>query len=420
MQDVGCLDRRVEAQLLGLEALPGPGIAGLLRHLGDLGFLDRAAVGQTHVLDKLAVGHEAHGHILEFGRHVLAGHELVIADRLGLLDVADAVYRAEALMHVDIAVDRVFHGHIRPAGDRAGADVRGGEIHQRRAVGDRAAVARHTADVLAAADAALGIGVADGGAGIARHAADVAAVAALNAAVALAAEHQTGLGAADHAADAVLAAGDAAVVDVVGADALGLVELVDDAVGADGLDQSILNVELIFDAHRADDAADVAVALDAAAVLVLGDAALGVLLAELLGNVVKDLMVRLAVEGVGHHEQHLRELIVRAAEILREDARRAAEHVVGLAQSVGDVGVFVGAVAAGLVGDAVIAGNAAAAVAAAGDAAGNAAEVAVGDGADVRAGDGTGVVHVVEEGAPVRVGVVRQIAHLRAHDGEIA
>ena len=284
------LDLEVEGQVAVVMLRPGAVVALHRRAVGDLGFVDRAAVGERDRLDDLAVGREGDGKAGELRRDAVARHEGLIAHALGLARVADAVDAGLRL------VDEVVIGRAAIFVDlaRDGADAVAGavEIHERVAAADVHAVTGDAADVVAAGQLALGKAVAHGALRLADNAADIVARRALGRAVALAAADDAQIRVAADGADAVLARGGIAVVFAVEQHALGEVlgrqRGVLDDIGV------ALGIEIVLDVHRAGNAADIHVAVDLAVVVAVIDLAVGRARELFLRDVLDDVLLVLA------------------------------------------------------------------------------------------------------------------------------
>ena len=322
-------------------------VAVLLRHGGDLALVYRIAVAEAQLLDRLPVRDEAQGQGPELVRYAGHGEQLLIAYRRGAAVIADAVDRAERLMHEAVAVHDALAVHIGVARDRAAAGRRARDADERMAIGYLGAVARDAADVLRARDIAHGVAVADIGVGIPDDAADIAAGAALDAAVALAVDYRAHLGDARDAADVILLRRNRAAVDTAAGDALDHIGLGEDARDAQAAGDVALHVGFELDGHSARDAADVKVAADLAVVDAAGQLALDALVVIRLGHVVIDVVLDIAAEGVCQQLHDDVELVVDAHEVQRQgvggrihgdvqvahaarDAGQAVEQLVGI------------------------------------------------------------------------------------------
>ena len=285
-----CLDLEVEGQVAVVIFRPRAVVALHRRAVGNLRFVDRAAVGKRDRLDNLAVGREGNGKAGELRRDAVARHECLIAHALGLARVADAVDAGLRLVN-EVVIGRAAVG-VNLAGD--GADTVAGavEVHERVAAADVHAVTGDAADVVAAGQLALGKAVAHGALRLADDAADVVTRRALGRAVPLAAADDAQIRIAADRAGAVLARGGIAVVLAVEQHALGEVlgrqRGVFDDVGV------ALRVEIVFDVHRAGNAADIDVAVDLAVVVAVIDLAVRRARELFLRDVLNDVLLVLA------------------------------------------------------------------------------------------------------------------------------
>ena len=284
------LDLEVEGQVAVIMLRPGAVVALHRRAVGDLRFVDRAAVGKRDRLDDLAVGREGDGKAGELRRDAVARHEGLIAHTLGLTRVADAVDAGLRL------VDEVVVGRAAVLIDlaRDGADAVAGavEIHERVAAADVHAVTGDAADVVAAGQLALGEAVAHGSLRLADDAADVVARRAFGRAVALAAADNAQIRVAADGADTVLARGGIAVVLTVEQHALGKVlgrqRGIFDNIGV------ALGVEIVLDVHRAGNAANIHIAIDLTVVIAVIDLAVRRARELFLRDVLNDVVLVLA------------------------------------------------------------------------------------------------------------------------------
>ena len=311
-------DLHVERQVVVIEIGPSAVVALHDRALGDLALVDGGAVGKDDGLYHFPVGGERGGEAAELGGDAVALHEVLIAERFSLALVADAVDAGGGLMHEVVGAGLAFL--VQLAGDGADAVAVRVQVHERGAAGDVLAEARDAADVVLAGELALGIAVTDAALAQARDAADIIAERALGRTVALAADDDAEIGFTADAAGVVLAGDGGAVVLGVHEDALGEVFAGERGLGEDG--GVALGIEVIFDRHRAGDAADGHIAVSRAVILAAVHLAGGDGGIVLFGDVLDDILrvrIERELQDIAEVEHDDVERIVHGAHVADDE-----------------------------------------------------------------------------------------------------
>ena len=326
----------VEAQVRQIRAVPD-GIGSVMPfEAREHGAVKGVAVGEGELLDSLAVDHEGEREAAAFLGQALHSGKGLEVDRLGLAVDGELVHAREARGHKKVFL--VFA--LASAGDAAGELGVVRDLDEAVAAGDKAgalvilfgvvAVADDAADILGAGKRALGDAAADAAVAQAADAARVGALLDRDRAVAGAVGHEAEIHPARHAARAFALGIDRAAADTVADDRFHG-ELVFGQAAVREI-QIPFGVQLVFDRDRARDAADVAVAVDRAAVRAV------LHLAE--NDRVLDVRIRVVGEDIGllvagEQGQRLHgraveggDAVVDLVEVLRHD-RGAAAHVRG-------------------------------------------------------------------------------------------
>ena len=269
-------DNGVEVQTFKVCAVPVSVIALLLGNFGDVALAEGRAVGERAAQHLLVVRDKGEREGLHARGDARDGGKLREGNGLGAAGKALAVDAGQIVGNIVV----VLKCARIAAGDRACKLLAVGDI-------DKGIVPRHAraaavglglnagaddaADILFAAERALGIVAADRCAGHTGDAADIAAVFARGGAVALAGGDIAEVHAADDAADIAALAGDIAGVDARLHD--GLVLILRAVAAGEIAGHVILGVERVFDGHGACDAAGVHIAVDGGGIFAAGDLA---------------------------------------------------------------------------------------------------------------------------------------------------
>ena len=311
-------DLHVERQVVVVKVRPFAVIALHDRALGDLALIDGGAIGKDDGLHHFPIGGEGCGEAAELGGNAVALHEVLIAERLGLALVADAVDTGGGLMHEEVVACLALA--VKLAGDGADTVAVRIQVHERGAAGDVLAEARDAADVVLAGQLALCVAVTDAALGHAGDTADIAAQRALRGAVAFAAYDDAEIGFSADAAGIILAGDGSAVVRGVHEDALGEVFAGQRGLGEDG--GVALGIEVIFDRHRTGDTADRHIAVGRAVVLAAVDLAGGDGVIVLFGDVLDDILrvrIERELEDIAEIEHDDVERIVHGAHVADDE-----------------------------------------------------------------------------------------------------
>ena len=319
-------DNGVEMERIEVCAVPMGMIAIFFGNVGDVALVKGRAIGERAAQHLLTVGKEGEREGLHALGHACDRGELGEGDRLGAADEALTVDAGQVVG--DIVV--VCKGTGIAAGDRARVLLAVGDVNKGvvpRHAGAAAvglgldARADDAADILLAAERALGVVAADRRAGHARDAADIAAVFTRGGAVALAGGDIAEVHAPDDAADIAALAGDVAGVDALLHD--GLVRILLAVAAREAAGHVVLGVERILDGHGAGNAAGVHIAVDGGGIFTAGDLAERDGVDVNVGGVGDDAAGAAAdtLDGGEHGVRQLVELAVDRAQVARERAR---------------------------------------------------------------------------------------------------
>ena len=174
--EIDRIDHHGGRQIAQIRFRPEAAVAADLRNGRNICGIDAAAKGHGQLTDHEAVRAEADLQRAEALRQVIHFIELLIADRLGRLVIADAVHSAQGVADKGVVGDeQILILCVCPAADRAAAGDGLVDLNDRAAADDPLALSRDSPDVLAAFHAAHGIAAGDDGFGLSRDSAAIVA-----------------------------------------------------------------------------------------------------------------------------------------------------------------------------------------------------------------------------------------------------